>query len=453
MARFLPSVVALLLFAGALAVGHAATSWTSEDAPVVPAPSTEAARGGADATGAATARGRGRAEYVADTTVAHTPVAETPEPSPSPRANGPRRIDVLVRGPDGSPAAGATLVLMGDHPRSCYSCWREDGRAVADVNGRASFDVDAYWNVVRAWTADAAGIAAAHRTEPGESLQVTIDLERGAPVLGDVVDAESGDPVERAEFWLRFADECTGRGPGWSQRVTSGPDGRFASSPVPASAKSPELFTGIGGAPDHPGSDVAVTLDAGRLRVALVRGTRVRLRLVDVSGAPVAARAAKVLACDGRREGYGETDADGRMDVCVVLDPGDALEVRPQDGRASRFPASAVRDRERDLGDVVFREGLRVAGVVVDRAGRLVGDANVRLVAAAGGAPLDSDRTTSDGAFLVDGADDGDHALVVSFRHPDAAEPAEVRVTGVRGGRSDVRIELPMVVRRDEDAE
>jgi len=375
------------------------------------------------------------------------------EPRLWPRARAGERIVVtLWRGID---CFGTVRDMTGAPVVDATVRWRVHGdrlvseSAVTDGEGRYRFErawpshgsslagdgVTPWIDVVADGFAPATFVAYDNEREIGERRwQVDVWLVRGATIRGQVVDRETGAPIEGADVWLRMFDPRAGRAP---VRTRSGSDGRFVLEHVPAwgvtlvGMRSPMLGR------RHLGTVCAMADERGMaqeqldvpddgaeltLRFELPRLGGVRGRVVDPQGTPVAGAFVFVAGkaggwrndrseLDGTEHSTGtmaRTDDGGRYQI-------DGLALA--DGAATKAPISSrveageivsarcdtisvplVADQVVEAPDLVVvpRPVTRVE--IVDEAGIAVAGATVRSL------------TPKGSGFIIDGSGSTDAA-------------------------------------------
>ena len=351
-------------------------------------------------------------------------------------------IDVTVVGAEtGEPIAGATV---GISPDVASAATDADGRArLAGVPRR-------YGVSVRATAPGRAPASATVSTpdSPGAVVTAHLALHAGASVSGVVVEA-GGEPIAGARVTAFVAGD--GRsGEVLDQPAVTDAAGRFR---IPALAPGAYRFRARHRG--HLDGTTTRSVDAAitDLRLELARGARVSGRVVGGRGAP-APWASVVLAPGMEGEQRGERHAQR-----ITADRNGAFVLEGVPPRIFSVMASGEdatsQSVEVDLarGD---RDGLvlaldvdgRIAGVVVDDAGRPVAEAVVAAMPdfmAGGtsdaqllaGAPL----TTTDGGgrFVFRGRPEGKYRLVAARTGNERRNPLEV---GVKASTGDLAVRL-----------
>ena len=153
---------------------------------------------------------------------------------------------------------------------------------------------------------------------------MVLTMPPGRKYAGIVVRADGGGPVEGAELHLANS---------WGRRTvaaTTGPGGRFHIARGPAEGEWFDLWVT---APGLAARRVEVSpKDSENMRIELSRAGRLRGRVTDADGVPVAG----VELSTGDDMGppapaCGRTDAEGRFDLAGVL-PGDGWVRMTLDG-------------------------------------------------------------------------------------------------------------------------
>lgn len=346
----------------------------------------------------------------------------------------PATADVLVRAFDGAPVEGAEVEAWrtpaktyGD-PMADGAKWRgapePAARARTDAVGRAR--LTGLEPGILTFTARRSGFApgASRATALGAGLvtgPIRIDLERGTPLAGRVIDGD-GRGVAGIVVWAEMQPTSWGVVQELLPHVTSGADGAFA-------------FEGLVGGtyalrvqrePLPPVSAATVRVPTSA-RIDLVVANR---RVVGVvreagTGAPIAGASVRALNCVGEAWNVFEaiTGADGRyaLDTVVPADivgsfrvtkPG-FMEVQdPNRANSSGVVFSVWLPAHGDATlDFTMRRAARLAGRVT-AAGEPVRGAAV--VAHRNGGYAEQTTTGSDGRYVFEGIDRGPALVRVS---------------------------------------
>jgi hypothetical protein len=274
----------------------------------------------------------------------------------------------------------------------------------------------------------------------------TISLVAGRSVEGAVRD-DLGMVVPAARVRLRTGGRMAHR-PGSTQRsARSGSDGGFLVSGLPLD----ETFAWDVTAPEH--EDARGTLGGEtRLEVVALRAQRVRGRLVDEQGLPVAGSpievsyvTSRVTKDDEGRESR-STSVEGHRDRVVAGEDGAfsfyrylpaSVQVAPEAGeylpetRTLEELGEGAQRGELDLGDLVLRKGRTLTGHVATRdGGTPVAGAHLTAVWRTGaGGSVGTARAESeaDGAFRLEGILSGPDVTLTARREGFA--PKTVTVT------------------------
>ncbi len=286
------------------------------------------------------------------------------------RRGGAVEVAVVER-PGGKPVAGAEIEL-----RSTLT-WRAttDARGVATLSG-----VGPLWAplAVRAAGYAPGALMIGTSGDPAAPERVSVALSRGAAVAGRVVD-EAGRPITGARVVATPASEPFPVVDPRRDGVLTGEGGGFE---LPALSAGTWRLVATHG--DHaPSTGAPLTVD-GTLRrdgveLVLSPGGVVRGVVRDPAGRPVASADVRVVLRGyvfwrARRQAF--SGADGRFEIAGL--PRRALDVvASHDTGASAIAAADLAGaRERELALVLDVTGV-LEGVVVDRAGAPVGDAQV----------------------------------------------------------------------------
>lgn len=191
------------------------------------------------------------------------------------------------------------------------------------------------------------------------------DPPKAGAIVGRVVDLQ-GRPLAGAEVWgVEFRDEVG--------RVKADADGRFRLGPL-KDAKAVTVWAEADGLARERRADVRVFAgedhDIGPLPLA--PGTRMKGRVVDASGKPIAgAKVGMKLYTPLLAEWTLESDAEGRFGS-VPLPAGRArfLIASPGKVRSLLYRPSEPGAAESDLGDVKLEDEVPIVGVVVDQDGK-----------------------------------------------------------------------------------
>jgi carboxypeptidase family protein len=371
-----------------------------------------------------------------------------PQNAPAPAAPaGPEEetvtLNVTVKRADGSPAAGATVLLFERWNRD----WNDPMKsATAGDAGVASFRVPNWMYRVVAYQGSAVAISDGGTMPPG----TTVTLAPGIVVRGRVVDANRS-PVAGAS--VRYAaDNWRTTGVGFWLPVRAKDDGTFELLPLPPAAFDADTPATVEaratGFPER-GVPLDAAAAAKEVVVELVRGLRVRGRIVDEDGAAIPDIA---IECEeGGRDARARTDSSGAFDLTIPAEGGRVVARREwkekdpvypeneiEHGAALLLGAFAAGAADVDLGLVRFPRGTPVRGVVVDAAGAAVAGASVLIEL--GETWVESANTGEDGRFVFPQVGRDPHTIRVSRGAPWAAV-STVR-DDVRGGGEELRIAL-----------
>lgn len=358
-------------------------------------------------------------------------------------------FEVTVLRADGTPAAGASVLLMN---------LDDDGNlaasATADAKGVATLRAPEDAVRVVAWLG-AEACATEEFVSPKAQAALTVRLGpgivvRGRVLRGDAAPEPDADVELSAGPWFKSEFEL-------ELRTKSDADGRFAFQPIP--------LAGIH--PLNPPFVEAITADKARgfaeadparpdaeVVVHLTPGFTVRARFVDAGGKPVVAD----LWAVGARRFHVENESDGRVALRLVearyelIGQRSLWDVRVATpsmfrgadgawiGRALGIHEDGAGDI--DLGDVVIPEGKPVRGRVVDTANAPVARARVSLYL--GAIEIGEAETDKDGRFEFAEVGDQAHTINVRTRAAEVGTSGDrsAEVPNVRGGDADVRVVL-----------
>ncbi|MCA9663745.1 MAG: carboxypeptidase regulatory-like domain-containing protein [Myxococcales bacterium] len=361
-----------------------------------------------------------------------------PDTLVQPPAGGERRgVDIVLEG-GGIEIGGVIKDLSGGEIEGALV--EVDGAyTTSDGDGRFSLWVrpgDAQVNA----QAEGYSPGDARGAAPGHEFEVFLTPE--AVLLGEVVSAEDGAPIEGATV---MAGNMSGH-------VITDAQGAFRLTGLPPGGYRPRAI-----ADDARGeAEVRTVLSVGETsapitirahRAALVEGA-----IVADDGSLCAQGGVSLRDPATENTAYGAVEADGAVHLRGVL-PGDYRVVVVCDGYAPReeYPNIAVAEAPlRELRWDVER-GYAIRGEVVGPAGAAL---TTMRVAAARQAPPGEARARQlarqtfpqvDGRFAIEGLIPGDYEVRVMAWSPPQAIPAPLRVTVGEGDLEGVRIELPEV--------
>jgi len=234
---------------------------------------------------------------------------------------------------------------------------------------------------------------------------VRLELPPTPPVRGRVVGAEQGKPLPGALVWL---------GPDPGNHAVAGPKGEFS---LPGGGRN-RVRLEAAAAEYLPR---ALVIEGGELaaghaqEIALQPAGAAFGRVVDTEGAPLSGVALEAVSEESERSRPAALDlrarsaSDGRFRL-PGLRPAVAYRVvAAHEGFVTRTLPGVVLSRHRrsaDLGTVVLRPGVRLAGRVVDARGRPVEGTEVRIREAGGmPVPADEKRLRGRSPDAVSGAD------------------------------------------------
>ncbi|MBA2540032.1 MAG: sigma-70 family RNA polymerase sigma factor [Deltaproteobacteria bacterium] len=302
--------------------------------------------------------------------------------------------------------------------------------------------------------------------DPAQPKQISIVLERGAGISGRVVDPD-GKPVAEARVVATSASEPFPVVDPRRDGVLSSADGTFA---IPTVAAGTWRLTASH--PQHgPATSAPITVDGARaqtnVELKLEAGGTVKGKVVDTNGKPVASAEVRVvvrghLFWRARRQAL--TDTEGTFVVSAL--PLRAMDVVASHETGASAIASADLSEKRDV-DVTMTLDLTgaIEGVVVDKAGQPVGDAQVIASPVWSGNTVDQFTwsvrgiqeavTDQGGAFKLTGMPTGEYRVragrpgaseeMMSLAAPVTAKPGgpKLRLTITNDGRVIGKVALP----------
>jgi RNA polymerase sigma-70 factor, ECF subfamily len=368
--------------------------------------------------------------------------------------------EVVVRMQSASGLCGRVLAAKDRSPLANIRVSFKHQGQVGGVTTRTAIDGSFFLGNLPSGPASAVasgeGLAMEHQQlelRPCEVAEVQFVLSRGRRITGTVTDAVTGLPVAGAALSLRWTRD---------EAVMSAVDGTYTIDGLGESemvyARAPGYVAAV--------QVVPTQADAPSVDFALVRGGRVRGRIVDGSGVGLG-NASVALARDvSLRENSvhtewctGAVDADGWF-VIEDVGPASGYQLTARcagfGARAILLPDTVAAAAQLDLGTIELRPEAFLEGIVVDVDGRPVPGADVHLFGAdrdfaallPGGTKITPlfpfahrrTHTAGDGVFRIAALAAGDYALSVT---PPGKEWSHERaVPDLRAGelRADLRI-------------
>ncbi|MDX1502481.1 MAG: carboxypeptidase regulatory-like domain-containing protein, partial [Thermoanaerobaculia bacterium] len=342
------------------------------------------------------------------------------------------------------PGVEREIRLRGPHRRPLSRVVVRSGReapfpvAVTDDAGRASLvappDGDLFLafdhpgggrstGLLPAREAPADGAAGADETGPDEPA--IFDLEFPPTIAGQVVDAESREPLSHALVWTNM--------PGEHVETDSG--GRFEIAVAGGDART--LFWLQAAAPDHfPG--YTRTRAGDPVTVALEAATRLRGRVVDATGEPLAGAELRAEAEEGfGRSAYlpdgatAASDAEGRFLLAPVHPRAGhriAVSLAGYATLRQRLPSPEQRGDEELL--LVLTRGARAVGRILGPGGEPIAEAEIELHEA---------RASDSGPWFVRGADPSRKPVAAALSGGDGG----FELADLPPGRFDLEVRSP----------
>jgi protocatechuate 3,4-dioxygenase beta subunit len=332
----------------------------------------------------------------------------------------------------GRPIRGASVSVAEERPALAL----ERGAPLREVSTDATggFRVEGLPPGGLVVSAAARGFSRATLRAPASGRRAEMVLVPGSSIAG-VVSDPAGRPVAGAS--LRLEHETL---PSPPARATSDARGRFefAGLQAPGPFRLLALAAGL-----SPVMKVGLTLERQaetRADLVVPLGARVKGRLVDEAGLPLAARVA-VVELLGVVPWQDVVQADAASDGRFTFDrlpEGAHVLVATGRGRApARIPIEVAGTDEVDLGDLVIETGLLLRGRVHDERGRGLAGAHVRVFQSVQGPPRPIEaETNDDGSFLLSGLSQGRTGLWIQ-----ASGFARVTMAA-EAGREDVDVTL-----------
>lgn len=375
--------------------------------------------------------------------------APAPEAPPAPRDAAIRRLRVRAIDESAAPVAGATVEAYANTSMSGFPLGASPVAAEATArDGSAALRIGrgVYW--LRAARGDSASVPALVGTDGPEA---TLVLQPARILRGLVVEPE-GAPA--AGFGVALSFRHAAHSAHFAGRTDA--EGRFDLPLVP-DAWLDRLEVQVGPpAPNYPGPfawDFEVTREqllSGAITLQLTM-VRLRARVVAEDGMPVEGaivQCAPPRASDSLRI-ITASDEDGRFETPVQRLSGEVFVIAAA-GYAPLVwrPDVPPGDRKLYVPEIVLRHGVPLSGGVTDPAGGPVPGASVRLESPRlPGHPIAEATADAQGRFRFEATADEEHVLY-SFRpvDPDLCLP-QLRMQGVRGGPTELRVVLPDPIR------
>lgn len=287
---------------------------------------------------------------------------------------------------DGRAEGGASVELVHEPQEASPDAPQALQVCTSDAEGRVRVALAPGTVRAVAWSADACALPASAELALGSPAQLELTLEPAYPVAGRVTDAATGAPIAGATVALwTFAERDT---------VTTGPDGRFLHPRFPARAPAQQIQARAAGHGStvrylRIGADGSWKLSAATAGEASVKGTgtpwlelalvpelRVRGRVVDAEGSPIAgARLAaegffQAMPSVAARDATEATSAaDGRFELAGLRsDIGHGLLVSAP-GRAEELVELPGGTTLHDVGTLTLLAETLLAGAALDADG------------------------------------------------------------------------------------
>ena len=320
----------------------------------------------------------------------------TASPQPAEPRDPAQTLTVLVLDSTGRPAPGAAIAV---HDVFIAAAGRLDQMVVAtgttDDAGRAPLALRGASDVLV--HARLRGESAAVKTSLFKRTEATaeIRLAPSASISGRVVFPDDA-PVDGAPV-VAFLENRRGT---LVLRSASRDDGKFVIEDVPADRLESHPVIRVERGHGHWGVEVRPTPEearSGALVIRVDRTTLLRGRLLSEDAEPVAR--AEVAVYTERWNWGTSSDTDGRFEGEFPRGRG-FVEIDSDVTLRHRIEPFVVDGPALDLGDVVLPRGVAISGIALDRDGRPVVRASVRLRDADGRARFT--RTDDAGRFTVD---------------------------------------------------
>ncbi|MBK9073226.1 MAG: carboxypeptidase regulatory-like domain-containing protein, partial [Myxococcales bacterium] len=337
-------------------------------------------------------------------------------------------VDVRHRG---EPVVGAEVAIEGVIA----------ARGVTDAAGSAIFSGMLPGAVKVGARADGLAQAARYAHVPRTGARVQIDMIAAASLRG-VVSDETGAAVVGAQIAVARPDLTFGTGGDAPVAVTDA-NGEFiarvvAGDAVRLVATHPDFLRGYSEPLIANGEASPASASPPPLRITLVRGAALRGRVVDATGAGVAARVTLFEEPSNevmRRERHTNAGADGTFIFATVQAGAVSLQAATEGARSELWSAEAVPSAEVAL---VVAHALAIEGTVMSRAGLPVAGAHVTAYREAS-SDLDyggelAAVTDADGRFRLYGASADDYRLVAFHAEADVDLHGAAGAVTAKGG-------------------
>ena len=348
-----------------------------------------------------------------------------------------RELRGIVESEDGSPIPGAAII-------SADLGYKYEGVPITESDGKGEF-------TIRGLAADSQAIAARARgfmasraivKSRGQAWpeRVRLVMKRGGASIAVTVIDPLETRLPAAIVVVGVHDFEFGRGAGKLLSV----------GPFPVALRTDDLgelvVYGLEGGshsvrirhPDYApwSGEISVTPgNAVHRRIQLRRGCTVNGRVNDIEGNPVVGCAVSIGLLGTASGHLARSDAQGDFQLTGV--PGGRYEVSAEkSGMIEAKTHLEVRENEPNRVDFTLSPAARIRGYLVDDSDRAMPD--LRVEASAGGYPLGTDRSDSEGRFEIKGLEHGKDYVI------DVVTSRNMRLTRLGGriaaGENNLRI-------------
>lgn len=325
---------------------------------------------------------------------------------------------VVVEAPSGAPVAGARVTVGSGMGMGFAGGDSGVGSALTDDSGHFRL-TRLLPGRYKPAAATAGGTGQARESVllgVGQTVDdVRIELHPAALVTGRVLAADDHQPCPKG--WVLLSDAATRE----ERRGPIDPDGSVELRAVlPGSYKVTVTCEGFLTGSDYPSLAVTAGRDPAETLWTVERGGRIRGRVHDAGGAPLAGATIQSRPADVKRAGFrGWKSVRSRADGSFVIE-GVAAGSYKVSASAEGFPdppepteVTVPAGGETEI-DLALAQGGVVAGEVVDAQGQPVAGVSVRARGKARWGMGDRGMTDDSGSFRIEGLSPGSYRIVAS---------------------------------------
>ena len=347
------------------------------------------------------------------------------------------KVQVTVLGPDRRPQAGATVTLEPS-PGSAATDQVLSDEQSTDAQGEVAFLVPrtGTYQVV----ASRGDLHSEVITDVRPGSRVVLLLKLGLPFAGQILDAESGGPVQGALLLLTSDTQAL--------QATSGPEGRFELNlPSGANGRLEVLARG------YARKKIWLDTQQGSIRLFLEVGQILRGSVHDSSGQPardvtvrtlarrrIGSDALTIVLAESRTDALGQFSlgptADDQVELEAESDPGDRVAMELDESAAHRDLKLILPDRHSLLGQIRLSDGLPAAGARIRLLGLGASEASLRRSVADGEGRFEIERIQTRKPYRLAVWHPDGTPVVLSQSATQSSEPLEIRLpkpNGIRG--------------------